>query len=248
MRGREGGREDFSPYTFAAPGLAESTADAGYLQDSSKRGIENELFGGPLYYTIYSYGTTVGLVYSLIYPGIMATYLGGVRALILEKGMGKGCASILRKQLEAHGGSVVSSLEPSVTTCTHLLVGKNVRRSRLPILLGVEEVPGDVRVVRADWLSSCLIRGEYVSEAVPLQTTPSTTPITGPQKGGEEGKEGVRRKQGCGRKDQESGAERVSVCVCVCVSPLQVSTAVSHAVPYIFTKMVRTNQEQTAIS
>ena len=60
---------------------------------------------------------------------IMATYLGGVRALILEKGMGKGRACILQKQLEAHGGSVVSSLEPSVTTCTHLLVGKNVRRS-----------------------------------------------------------------------------------------------------------------------
>ena len=108
----------------------------------------------------------------------MATYLGGVRTLILEQGMGKGRARILRKQLEANGSSVVSSLEPSVTTCTHLLVGKNVRCSRLPVLLGVEEVPGDVRVVRADWLSSCLIRGEYVSEAeydVPLETTPLTT-------------------------------------------------------------------------
>ena len=110
---------------------------------------------------LYRYVTTVGLVYPLIYPGIKATYLGGVRALILEKGMGKGRASILRKQLEAHGASVVSSLEPRVTTCTHLLAGNNVRRSRLPVLLGVKEVPGDVRA------DSCLIRGEYVSEARP---------------------------------------------------------------------------------
>ena len=161
-------------------------------------------------------------------------YLSGVRAVVLEQGLGKGRTRILRKQLEAKGGSVLSGVESGAAT--HLLVGNNVRRSRLPVLLRVEEVPPGTRVVRADWLSSCLARGEYVSEVqydLPLDaTTPSTTPITSPQKeGGEEGEGGgvgqvvkedtateeeeettEEEKEVVG-KIQESVAERVSVCV-----------------------------------
>ena len=89
--------------------------------------------------------------------------------MIVEQGVGKGRTRLLCKRLKAKGGRVFSSLEPGVAT--HLLVGNRGRRSRLPDLLWVKEVGSDVRVVRADWLTSCLIAGEYVSEAA--TTSPS---------------------------------------------------------------------------
>ena len=104
-------------------------------------------------------------------------FLSGVRALVVEQGLGKARASILCKQLVARGGETLSALSPSAT---HLLVGKNVRRSRLPALLGGAEVGSGVSVVRADWLSQCLCRGEMVEEReyeVPLEsfTSPCKT-------------------------------------------------------------------------
>ena len=114
-------------------------------------------------------------------------YLRGVRAVILEPGLGKGRTRILCKQLERRGGSV----EPSVCAITsHVLVGGNVRRSRLPVLLGGAEVPAGVRVVRADWLSACLTRGERLREEdyeVPQETlskTPPTSAGSSPSKAG----------------------------------------------------------------
>lgn len=109
-------------------------------------------------------------------------YLCGVRAVIVEPGMGKGRARILCRQLQVNGGTV----EPSVSdTTTHLLVGNNVRRSRLPVLLGITELPSSVRVVRADWLSLCLIRGERLRESeyvVPETPLPTPSPSSSPQK------------------------------------------------------------------
>lgn len=96
-------------------------------------------------------------------------FLCGVRAVVLEPGLGKGRTRILCKQLETRGGRLESSISDATT---HLLVGNSVRRSRLPVLLGAAEVPPGVRVVRADWLSSCLARGEWLREEeyeVPLE-------------------------------------------------------------------------------
>ena len=118
-------------------------------------------------------------------------YLRGVRAVILKPGLGKGRTRILCKQLERRGGSV----EPSVCTSTsHLLVGGKVRRSRLPVLLGVVEVPAGVWVVRGDWLSACLIRGERLREEeyeVPKETLSKTPPTSDSDyvDSGEEGEE-----------------------------------------------------------
>ena len=97
-------------------------------------------------------------------------YLRGVRAVVLEQGMGKGRARILCRHLKTKGGSVLPGLSDAAT---HILVGNNVRRSRLPVLLGVAEIPSEVHVLRADWLSSCLVHGELVGEeefCVPLET------------------------------------------------------------------------------
>ena len=73
-------------------------------------------------------------------------------------------------------------MEPSVCTSTsHLLVGGKVRRSRLPVLLGGVEVPAGVWVVRGDWLSACLTRGERLREEeyeVPKETLSKTPPIS----------------------------------------------------------------------
>ena len=82
-------------------------------------------------------------------------------------------------------------MEPSVCTSTsHLLVGGKVRRSRLPVLLGGVEVPAGVWVVRGDWLSACLTRGERLREEeyeVPKETlskTPPTSAGSSPSKAG----------------------------------------------------------------
>lgn len=102
----------------------------------------------------------------------MATeqYLKGVRAVIMDNGVGKVRASILRKRLKERGGEVESSIS---STTTHVLVGKKVKRSRIPALLGCQELPTGVCVVRADWLSSCLMRRDRVSETSHLVTEDS---------------------------------------------------------------------------
>lgn len=106
-------------------------------------------------------------------------YLCGIHAVILESGMGKGRAGILCRQLQAKGGTVDPRISDSTT---HLLVGNNVRRSRLPVLLGGIEVPSRVRVVRGDWLSSCLARGERLREdeyevhQISLDPSPTCSP------------------------------------------------------------------------
>lgn len=114
-------------------------------------------------------------------------FLHGVRAVILEQGLGKARTGILRKRLKAKGGHLDQQLHPGSTT--HLVVGPNVRRSRLPALLGGMEVPAEVRVVRADWLSGCLTHGallreeEYtVPRESPQKLATSPSPSTSPAK------------------------------------------------------------------
>lgn len=90
-------------------------------------------------------------------------FLSQVRALILEQGVGKTRKTILTKQLEKYGGEAVRTLSE---TTTHILVGNNTRLARVPILLKVDSVPDNVSVLRADWLSASLTKGQLVSEEV----------------------------------------------------------------------------------
>ena len=104
-------------------------------------------------------------------------FLRGVNALILDAGLGKARARILRQRLEEKGGQVLPCLSPAAT---HVLVGNNVRQSRLPSLLGCTEIPRGVRVLRADWLSACLVARERVAESryeLPLESA-SCSPAT----------------------------------------------------------------------
>lgn len=90
-------------------------------------------------------------------------FLAGVWAVILEQGLGKTRTQILARQLEGKGGHVEQALSEKTT---HVVIGSNVRPSRLPHLLKVDTIPESLVVVRADWLSECLVRGERVDQSV----------------------------------------------------------------------------------
>ena len=102
-----------------------------------------------------------------------SSYLSDIHAIILEQGLGKARSQILRKQLESKGGTSEQTLSGSIT---HILVGNNVRLSRLPQLLKVKSVPEVVTVLRADWLSACLVKGERLDHAPYIVKQEDTTP------------------------------------------------------------------------
>ena len=108
-------------------------------------------------------------------------FLRHVRPLLLEQGIGKARKTILVRQLEKHGGQAVATLSEDPT---HILVGKNTRLARVPVLLKVSSIPETVSVLRADWLSACLTKRELVAEEsyrVHPESPPpvaKTTPVT----------------------------------------------------------------------
>lgn len=101
-------------------------------------------------------------------------FLSEVSALLLEQGLGKSRTSILTKQLERHGGEAVKTLSESTT---HILVGKNTRHCRVPVLLKTDSIPDTVSVLRADWLSACLTKRQLVpEESYEVPPEPSQAP------------------------------------------------------------------------
>ena len=92
---------------------------------------------------------------------VATDFLSQVKALLLEQGLGKARKAILTKQLEKYGGAAVQTLSQSTT---HILVGNNTRLARVPVLLKVDSIPDNVSLLRADWLSASLTKGQLVSE------------------------------------------------------------------------------------
>ena len=105
-------------------------------------------------------------------------FLSEVSAVILEQGLGKARAQILQKQLENRGGKVEKKLSQGTT---HILVGKTTRLSRIPNLLKIKSIPEDVLVLRADWLSACLVEAEIVGHGVYV-VHPEPSPTASPSK------------------------------------------------------------------
>lgn len=85
--------------------------------------------------------------------------LSGVRAVIVEVGLGKTRASILTKQLERHGGKHYKKLESATT---HVLIDRKLKIERLKKYLAVKDIPKEVKVVDCEWLSKCLSEGKVV--------------------------------------------------------------------------------------
>jgi hypothetical protein len=88
-----------------------------------------------------------------------AQYLKGIKAIIVEQGLGKTRASILGKQLARHGGVEVTKLSDDTT---HVLVGNSIKLAKLAGILKVKEISEKIKVVRADWLSASLKDGRLV--------------------------------------------------------------------------------------
>ena len=88
-----------------------------------------------------------------------AQYLKGVKAIIIEQGLGKTRASILSKQLARHGGEETTKIYQDTT---HVLVGNSMKFAKLAGILKVKEISDKVKVLRADWLSTCLKEGKIV--------------------------------------------------------------------------------------
>lgn len=105
-------------------------------------------------------------------------FLSEVSAVILEQGLGKARAQILQKQLENHGGKVEKKLSQGTT---HILVGKTTRLSRIPNLLKIKSIPEGVLVLRADWLSACLVEAEMVGHGAYV-VHPEPSPTASPSK------------------------------------------------------------------
>lgn len=85
--------------------------------------------------------------------------LTGIRAVIVEVGLGKTRASILAKQLERHGGKQHKKLESATT---HILIGKKLNIDRVKKYLAVKDIPEEVSIVDSEWLSQCLSEGKLV--------------------------------------------------------------------------------------
>lgn len=88
-----------------------------------------------------------------------AQYLKGIKAIVIEQGLGKTRACILTKQLTRHGGVEANQLSEDVT---HVLVGNNIKLTKVTDILKHEEISESVKVLRADWLSACLKEGVLV--------------------------------------------------------------------------------------
>lgn len=91
-------------------------------------------------------------------------FLDGVRAVVVEQGLGKARQRILSKQLVSRGGELASAVTEQ--NVTHVVVGgiSGSLCARLPRLLKVERVPDNVSVVSAEWLSNCLVEGKRVRD------------------------------------------------------------------------------------
>lgn len=106
--------------------------------------------------------------------GSSAGFLSGIRALLVEQGIGKARKQILSRQLEDKGGTTADKI--SEDGVTHIIVGSTVKLSRLTHLLKADSLP-KVPVLRADWLSSCLVAGKRLDTAPYLVQTDLPSPV-----------------------------------------------------------------------
>ncbi|KAK3696878.1 hypothetical protein QZH41_003639 [Actinostola sp. cb2023] len=88
-------------------------------------------------------------------------FFHGIKAVIVENGLGKTRAGILAQKLSKYGGQVQKKLGKDTS---HIVVAQTVKYDRVSKLMGLGDlsVPEGVIIVRADWLSKCLAEGRIV--------------------------------------------------------------------------------------
>ena len=97
-----------------------------------------------------------------------------VCVFIVEQGLGKTRCNILQKQLTKHGGVATKSMNSNVT---HIIVTNGMKMEKLLKLIKLKNIDSKICVVNADWLSTCLVKGELVQESTYL-AFPSEDEIT----------------------------------------------------------------------
>ncbi|XP_077981265.1 DNA polymerase lambda-like isoform X2 [Glandiceps talaboti] len=80
-------------------------------------------------------------------------FLQGVKVYILQAGLGKARANIFMKQLTKFGGVVHDKIQDDTT---HVIVDEQMVLSRMCRILKLETPPSGVKIVKANWLSTCL--------------------------------------------------------------------------------------------
>lgn len=106
----------------------------------------------------------------------MATFLTGMRVLVIEQKIGRARREILKKQLEKRGGVVVDRFTEEVT---HVIADGSLKYAKIVKLLKSSStcVPDHVQVVQAEWLSACIIAEDLLSTVTyqirpPVATSP----------------------------------------------------------------------------
>lgn len=101
-------------------------------------------------------------------------FFSGVKAHIIDNGLGKTRASILADKLTKHGGKHHKRVEKDTT---HIVFAKSIKVERVAKLVGLEDktIPEGVILVWADWLSKCLTENKLVSLQQYLPRVSGTT-------------------------------------------------------------------------
>ncbi|XP_066475754.1 DNA polymerase lambda [Tiliqua scincoides] len=87
-------------------------------------------------------------------------WLKPIVAYVLQAGMGLARAEIFRKQIFQNGGTVCSQLLPNVT---HVIVDEGMDCDRAFRLLKLTKLPQGLQLVKASWLSACLVAQQVLS-------------------------------------------------------------------------------------
>ncbi|XP_063963556.1 DNA polymerase lambda-like [Lytechinus pictus] len=122
----------------------------------------------------------------------------GLKVFILQAGLGKARTDIFKKQLLKHGAAVKPAVNDQTT---HVIVDEEMTFPRFCRIMKFEEsrVPDRLKIVKAQWLSSCLSEAilidleEFIlapvrSEKFKLFTSREETPIKSDDAGSSDGK------------------------------------------------------------
>jgi hypothetical protein len=93
--------------------------------------------------------------------------LEGVRALVLEAGIGKARTDLFKRKILQLGGTISESLGAAEDACrpSHIIVDDSMTADRLLRIIKVANVSdvSDIEIVRSAWLSEC-IRSQHMIE------------------------------------------------------------------------------------
>ncbi|XP_039590754.1 DNA polymerase lambda [Polypterus senegalus] len=89
-------------------------------------------------------------------------WLRGVRAYIIQAGIGSARTTIFQNQILQNGGSIENTFCSNVT---HVIVDESMDPDRALRLLKIEKLPSSVQVLKSSWLSLCITHKRILDTA-----------------------------------------------------------------------------------